>query len=295
MSSINIKLYYKFIILLNFLFLLSCNGVKEKVGIIKTPPDEFQVYKQKPLVVPPNFELRPPIDKELTDNKSDNSNIIFKEAANIDESLSIEDEVLLISIGDKEIDEDIRHVINTDNDISEIDKPLLDKILDFDRILEIKSEEDTKIDPNAEKERIDQLKLEGKLIDAKEEKIIIKELKTEIDNLETELNEVESINGNLENLPNLDDEINQSDNQVTKEEKSLLDKIFDFNLFSSEDEELEIKNQRDKTFFTKKKAQIKDSIKEEEKSNSTNKHTDVSNAKDVNVEAVISEKEGSID
>ena len=65
MININIKFYLKFILLLQFLFLFNCTGVKEKVGIIKKAPDEFQVYEKKPLAVPPNFELRPPKDKNL--------------------------------------------------------------------------------------------------------------------------------------------------------------------------------------------------------------------------------------
>ena len=75
----------------------------------------------------------------------------------------IEDEVLLISIGDKDSDKDIREVINNENLISEIDKPL-DKILDFDPIIEVNKEENNELDPNLEKERINQLKEEGKLM-----------------------------------------------------------------------------------------------------------------------------------
>ena len=62
-------------------------------------------------------------------------------------------------------------MINDENSIREIEKPLLDKILDFDPILNVNKEENNELDPNAEKERIDQLKEEGKLIDAKEDKL----------------------------------------------------------------------------------------------------------------------------
>ena len=69
------------------------------IGLIKKSPDEFQVYKKKPLSVPPTFELRPPLDSELATEDSDLDNVIFREEANIDGSLTIGDEVLLISIG----------------------------------------------------------------------------------------------------------------------------------------------------------------------------------------------------
>ena len=35
------------------LLLYGCGGVKEKIGMIKKAPDEFQVYESKPLSVPP--------------------------------------------------------------------------------------------------------------------------------------------------------------------------------------------------------------------------------------------------
>ena len=176
MNKINIKFYLKFILFIKLLFLFGCTGVKEKVGIIQQSPDEFQVYQHKPLAVPPNFELRPPIDGVTVITDSKNENNIFNEEVNTDESLTIEDEVLLISIGDKDSDTDIREVINDENSIRKIEKPLLDKILDFDAILEVNKEENNELDPNAEKERIDSLKEEETLIDAKEDKIIIDEL-----------------------------------------------------------------------------------------------------------------------
>lgn len=41
--------------------LCACEGVKEELGLTKRPPDEFAVVASKaPLVVPPDFTLRPP-------------------------------------------------------------------------------------------------------------------------------------------------------------------------------------------------------------------------------------------
>ena len=195
MNKINIKCYFKFILFVNFLFLLSCStGVKEKIGIINKSPDEFQVYEQKPLAVPPNFELRPPIDGDKIVTDSNDENIIFNEVANKNESLTIEDEVLLISIGDKDTDKNIREVINDENSIRKIEKPLLDKILDFDPILDVKKEENNELDPNAEKERINQLKEEGELIDAEGGERIIDELKSDIKDIENNIEEVENNN-----------------------------------------------------------------------------------------------------
>lgn len=275
MININIKFYFKCIFLLNFLFLWSCSGVKEKVGIIKTPPDEFQVYEKKPLAVPPNFELRPPIDKDLVGDIAEDDDIIFKNEDNINESLTIEDEVLLISIGEKDIDMNIRQVINDENNISEIDESLLDKILNFEPIFDGKEKENNELDPNAEKERLNELK---------EEEEIIEELKSEMKNIETDLNDVDS------KVLNNDDRTKMN-SKVTEEEKSFLGKILDFDLFRSEEKELEEKNQRDTTFFNKNK----NDGKSLESSDLNNVSKDTSRTKNNEVEAVISEKEGSID
>lgn len=40
--------------------LAACEGVKDELGLSKTSPDEFTVVRKAPLVMPPNFALRPP-------------------------------------------------------------------------------------------------------------------------------------------------------------------------------------------------------------------------------------------
>tara|TARA_B100000676_G_scaffold42206_1_gene40262 strand:- start:41 stop:928 length:888 start_codon:yes stop_codon:yes gene_type:complete len=295
MNKINIKFYLKFILFIKLLFLLGCTGVKEKIGIINKSPDEFQVYEQKPLDVPPNFELRPPIDGDKVVRDSKDEDIIFNEEVNINESLTIEDEVLLISIGDKDSDTDIREVINDENSIREIEKPLLDKILDFDPILEVNKEENNELDPNAEKERIDKLKEEGKLIDAKQEKIIIDELRSDIKDIENKIEEAE--NNNFDETTSqstlLEDDENRENDYKKKidKEKSFIDKIFDFDLFSSDDEELESINQRERTFFERKKVESDD----DKERTISDKNEKRNSSKDKVIDAVISEKEGSID
>jgi hypothetical protein len=238
------------------LLLNGCGGVKEKIGIIKKAPDEFQVYESKPLSVPPNFELRPPAEGEILTNEND-KNIIFSDENNIEENLTLSDEILLIAVGEKKIEKNIRKIINEENSIQEVDKSLLDKIINFEPIFEV--EEDK----------------ESQNINAEEEKKRIEDLKSEIKSIETNLEDTEN-------------------NNVTDEEKSFLDEIFDFDLFGSEDEELESTNQRDSTFFNKKKnTSVADNNEidlsdEKEKIDSLNEEEKI-------IDAVISEKEGSLD
>jgi hypothetical protein len=45
---------------LALLLLTGCEGVKRDLGLSPTPPDEFSVVTKAPLVLPPDFSLRPP-------------------------------------------------------------------------------------------------------------------------------------------------------------------------------------------------------------------------------------------
>ncbi|HEX3431828.1 MAG TPA: DUF3035 domain-containing protein [Rhizomicrobium sp.] len=40
--------------------LIGCDTVREAAGVVKEPPDEFAVVTKSPLVIPPDFNLRPP-------------------------------------------------------------------------------------------------------------------------------------------------------------------------------------------------------------------------------------------
>jgi len=42
------------------LMLIGCESIREAAGVVKSPPDEFAVVTKAPLVVPPDFNLRPP-------------------------------------------------------------------------------------------------------------------------------------------------------------------------------------------------------------------------------------------
>lgn len=166
-----IKIFFINILFINFVLLYGCGGVKEKIGLIKKIPDEFQVYKNKPLSVPPNFELRPPSKDAIENDKT--KNIIFNNAEITDENLPISDEILLIAMDEKTSNKNIRKIINEENSIQEIDKSTIDKILDFDLLFEVIKKEEEKINPQVEKERIEKLKKEGKIIKVDNQAIII--------------------------------------------------------------------------------------------------------------------------
>lgn len=42
------------------LVLIGCQSIREATGVAKLPPDEFTVLTKAPLIIPPDFNLRPP-------------------------------------------------------------------------------------------------------------------------------------------------------------------------------------------------------------------------------------------
>ena len=73
--------------------------------------------------------------------------------------LSINDEILLLSVGKNEVNNNIREIIDEDNSLKELEKSTLDKILDFEPIFE-EGEKENIINALEEKERLDKLKSE---------------------------------------------------------------------------------------------------------------------------------------
>lgn len=51
----------KLAVLISLLGLGACGGVSSALGLKKNTPDEFAIVTQAPLVLPPDFNLRPPL------------------------------------------------------------------------------------------------------------------------------------------------------------------------------------------------------------------------------------------
>ena len=61
MFSKEIQVVYRaLLITLLMMGLMSCDSLKEKTGLTKKSPDEFTVITKAPLIMPPEFSLRPP-------------------------------------------------------------------------------------------------------------------------------------------------------------------------------------------------------------------------------------------
>ncbi len=60
MKTITAHTKQLFIVTATLVALTGCGEVREAVGLVNTPPDEFAVIDRPPLSMPPDFELRPP-------------------------------------------------------------------------------------------------------------------------------------------------------------------------------------------------------------------------------------------
>lgn len=102
--------------------LIGCESLREAAGITKEPPDEFAVVTKSPLVVPPDFNLRPPKPgaaptNQVSPTQSAQSALFGDDAAAaaaIPGNFSPEERVVLANSGGAGADPSIRKQIASD-------------------------------------------------------------------------------------------------------------------------------------------------------------------------------------
>ncbi len=137
--------------------------LRETLGLDKNAPDEFAVVTKAPLVVPPNYDLRPPqkgaaplsrVDPRLAARES-----VFGGAGSKARGASRGESALLDEIGTASADPNIRRRLNTENQsLAEKDKKLTSKVLFWQK----KRERGAVIDAKAEAARLKANKRLGK-------------------------------------------------------------------------------------------------------------------------------------
>lgn len=105
------------------LSLIGCESIREAAGITKQPPDEFAVVTKSPLVIPPDFNLKPPKPGAAPTNQSSPTVVAqsalygddpVAAAAAIPGNFSPEERVVLASSGGAASDPSIRKQIAAD-------------------------------------------------------------------------------------------------------------------------------------------------------------------------------------
>jgi hypothetical protein len=112
--------------------LAGCAGGKEALGMAKVVPDEFRVVSKAPLVVPPDYALRPPAPgeprpQELQPESAARTALLGRRQS---EDRSGGEALLVTKAGADKADPLIRFVVDDENgDIAHKDKSFSDKVM----------------------------------------------------------------------------------------------------------------------------------------------------------------------
>ena len=137
--------------------LTACAGVRDQLGLTKKPPDEFTVVRKAPLVLPPNFNLRPPAPGAPEDRtpaatevarRALTGNRTGQRAA----APTVGERALLRQAGTNRAEPNIRKVLLAETtQLSEKDKTLVDRLI-FWRDPDVEDEDI--LDPTDESRRL---------------------------------------------------------------------------------------------------------------------------------------------
>ncbi|KAB7742881.1 DUF3035 domain-containing protein [Parvibaculum sedimenti] len=142
-------------------------GIKDALGYSKDAPDEFSVVTKAPLVIPPEFSLRPPQpgaprpqEANMQPSARAQAALTGEEAAAASGATSSGEQALLAETGAAEADPNIRAVVNNETrTLVEKDAKLTDDILFWQQ----KTPPDERlVDAAAEKKRVEQNEAQGK-------------------------------------------------------------------------------------------------------------------------------------
>ncbi len=97
--------------------LSSCSNVQSALGLGKSPPDEFAVVTKAPLIVPPDFSLRPPRPgaprpQELQPTETARRALLGEELGESEVGPSKGEVALLVKAGADRVDPNIRRVLS---------------------------------------------------------------------------------------------------------------------------------------------------------------------------------------
>lgn len=112
--------------------LSGCQSTRQALGMTKVTPDEFRVVSKAPLVVPPDFALRPPTPgqprpQELQPESAARNALIGRSLA---ETRSDGEKLLVAKAGGDKADPLIRFVVDDENgDIAHKEKSFADTVM----------------------------------------------------------------------------------------------------------------------------------------------------------------------
>jgi hypothetical protein len=160
--------------------LVGCDSARETFGFTKTAPDEFAVVTRPPLVIPPDYGLRPPQpgaqrpqEKEMRDQARETVTGTGRNASPTGAQLasvapaagpnggaarSAGERILLGKAGALETDPSIRRTVDRESTmLAEADSDFIDRLIFWQK----KEEPGSVVDPDGESKRIREAMAQG--------------------------------------------------------------------------------------------------------------------------------------
>lgn len=148
------------------LALSACSGVKQELGIGRNSPDEFAVVKRAPLTLPPDYDLRPPVEGAAPPaaEASDQAKTTLMGASTSEASKGNAEDEFLKKAGADKANPAIRSEISTDNGYLALkNEKLVDKLIFWnDAPPSDANVPDSVVNPTAESVRLKKNQDEGK-------------------------------------------------------------------------------------------------------------------------------------
>ena len=118
------------------------------MGFGKKSPDEYQVITNKPLSLPPNYDLIPPSEEAQNE-------VAINEDKDVEEKkLTESDKSILVLLDADKADPQIRVILDEEQSVLKVKKSLLDKILAGEALINNEEIVEEIIDPDVERARI---------------------------------------------------------------------------------------------------------------------------------------------
>lgn len=120
-KTVSSKLSILSVVIITSLGLGACGTMRELSGLDKKTPDEFRVLSKPPLVMPPDFNLRPPRAGEPAPQQLTSSaqaiNALFPGRTTLPPAASAGENALTRKVGANSVSPNIRSVVSDDETI----------------------------------------------------------------------------------------------------------------------------------------------------------------------------------
>lgn len=147
----------------------ACQSTKRALGLTKNTPDEFAVVSHGPLVMPPDFNLRPPVPnadrpQELASDEMARASLVGRQKMESlkNKGMSKGEVALLAKAGTEQVPSDVRQTLDKESSVFATERRSFTDHLLFWRDAKTDKNAGIAIDPEEEQKRLQENKALGK-------------------------------------------------------------------------------------------------------------------------------------